>query len=186
MAWKNMRYRSAMSGNRYFGRRCTTKPKKAMTKYIRNVVAASTQQTVTYPRTDPPNFKLDRPFKRRVRVTPAAAATGIRFTDISTSEGAYYGLTSARWQNIKVLAVTAYGLLPQQGDANSNITVTFPNIGANIGATTFNDRGDGNHRPCVKVIEPPTTPLKAADDTGFICTFVAGSVYIVDFYVEFS
>lgn len=179
----------ARSGNKYFKSRCTTRPQKPMLKLIRSVVAASTQAVVSHPRTDPPNFKLDRPFKRRVRVVPSQTATNVTIGDIATLEGSYYGLTQSRWQNIKILCITAYGELPQAATTNEdiNLTLVVPASGSsNIGSSVYQDRGDGNHRPCIKIINPPTTPIYQTNVQTVVCNFNASTVSLIDFYVEFS
>lgn len=178
--------RYASSGNRYFKRRCTTRPQMAMAKYIRNVVSASTQQMVTYPRTDPPNFKLDRPMKRRVRVVLDTTKSNVSAQDIALAEASYYGMNSPRWTTLKVLAVTAYGYLPQKDGGDNGITLQYVASGQDVAGTSYSDRGDGNHRACIKLINPPTTPVIGTSNQTAILNFPGNTVALIDFYVEFS
>lgn len=188
MAMYRRYQRRARYGNKYFTKRSSVRPQKAMGRYIRNVVAASTQPMVTYPRTDPPTFKLDRPFKRRVRVVPAATATSITVADIFRVEAQYYGLTAPRWAAVKIMCLTMYGVTPQQASVTGKpavLNVQIPGSGQ-VGTTTYSDRGDGNHRACIKVVQPPTTGLYNNTATDAVLNFVAGDLELCDFYVEFS
>lgn len=164
----------------YFKSKRCTKPTGRMAKYVRNIVAASTAITVRYPRTDPPNIKLDRPFKRLVRIQIGPEQTNINPSNVSTTESGYYGLSGSRWQSLKVLALTAYGL-----EAVNGIALTFPN-GPQIAQTTFTDAGDLNHRACIKAIMPPTYSRVDANSTSSFVTFPSGAIDFIDVYVEFA
>lgn len=152
-----------------------------MTKFIQNVVARSTGFLVKYPRTDPPAFKTDRPFKRVVRVAPSTSATTLTALQIASTEGGYYGNSSPRWTSVKLLCATFYG-----SETASAIAVTMEIVGAGVATTTYTDSGDDNHRPCIKVIQPPTQSAQLVSNANSLATFAAGSIDIIDCYVEFS
>lgn len=175
----------ARSGNKFFYKKCQQKAGRAMTQLINRAVARSTQACVSYPKTDPPAFKADRPMRRRVRVIPAATATEINYGQIVTEEASYYGKTNPRWNQCKLLCITAYGKLPEQVTGNGGISITVPTNGS-AGDTTYNDIGDGNHRACIKVIQPPTASVFAAGSTNTVVRFPTGQIDIIDFYVEFN
>jgi len=152
------------------------------------VVAASTAITVRRPRTDPPNIKLDRPFKRLVRIQIGPDETLLYSKTVFNTEAGYYGITATgqggtRWTHLKVLAATFYGV--------ENINAIAVNVIASgdVPNTRFTDTGDLNHRPCIKVIMPPTTTAKDFPVSGNGSTlfgFEAGTIDFIDVYVEFS
>lgn len=173
------------SRNNYFNSRCSQKPTKKLAKFVRSVVSASTGTIVKYPRTDPPPFKADRPWRRTVRTVPGAEQTSYHSQQIANTEATFYGLASSetaggRWQSVKPLAVTVYG-----AEVGQSLTVTVPGQG-DMAPTTYTDHGDLNHRPCIKIIFPPTTLFRPTTNETALITFLAGSVDLIDFYVEFS
>lgn len=180
--------RYAKGKNSYFKSKSCTKPTKKLAKFVRNVVAASTAITVRRPRTDPPNIKLDRPFKRLVRIQIAPEDTLLYSKTVFNTEAGYYGITASgqggtRWTHLKVLAATFYGV--------ENINAIAVNIIASgdVPNTRFTDTGDLNHRPCIKVIMPPTTTAKdfpASGNGSTLFGFEAGTIDFIDVYVEFS
>lgn len=168
--------------NSYFKSKRSSRPTKKLAKFVSNVVARSTSTTVKRVRTDPPNIKLDRPFKRLVRVQISDTATSLSARDISYTEGGYYSssTTTARWTNVKILAATFYG----QQDQQIISIAQLPN--GNIAGSTFTDVGDLNHRPAIKMIMPPTMVADSSTSTMARFTFPAGTIEFVDVYVEFS
>lgn len=57
----------------------------------------------------------------------------------------------------------------------------------NNGITSvFNDFGDGTERACVSIDYPVISTLYMPTDAVQVVTFTAGTVALVDFYVEFS
>jgi len=86
--------RYAKGKNSYFKSKSCTKPTKKLAKFVRNVVAASTAITVRRPRTDPPNIKLDRPFKRLVRIQIGPDETLLYSKTVFNTEAGYYGITA--------------------------------------------------------------------------------------------
>lgn len=155
---------------------------------MRSVVSASTAVAVRNPRTDPPNVKFDRPWRRLVRVAIGETAIGLGVQRIARAEAAYYGVESnsttnpgGRWQSCKVLAATFYG---KEGTNAFNVTTGPTGL---VAPTTYTDVGDLNHRPCIKIIYPPTMPteITATTTTNFVA-FTPGSVDFADVYVEFA
>lgn len=166
--------------NSYFKNKRSCRPTKKLAKFVSNVVARSTSTTVRRVRTDPPAIKLDRPFKRLVRIQIPDDTTNINANLISTTEASYYASGEAvRWQTVKILAATFYG---QQDQPIISITQS---ANGNIAATTFTDVGDLNHRPAIKLIMPPTMVADAANATTTRFSFPAGTLEFVDVYVEF-
>ena len=90
-------------------RKVGTRPTGRMARYIRGVVQASTATKVSNPRTDPKPFKATRSMKRLVRMQITDTQTIISPSGILTTEAGYYGMTSRRWNSVKVLAMTFYG-----------------------------------------------------------------------------
>lgn len=159
------------------------KPTKKLMKFVSNVVARSTSTTVRYPRTDPPVFKKDRPFRRVVRYPVGATETNISPQKIAQTEAQYYftpAPAGGRWQNVKILAATFYGA------PNVDEIEVIQNANGNVGQTTYNDGGDLNHRPCIKLIMPPTQVVDNSSATTARFTFATGIIDFVDVYVEFS
>lgn len=169
--------------NTFFKRTCRQQPTRKLAKYVRTIVNSSTGPVVSYPRTDPKAIKRDRPFRRLVRLVIANDQTTITANNVSNTESTYYGLTGNRWQSVKFLCVTAYGPIAVETDATpSRLTI---NSSALTGATTYEDRGDRNHRACIKVILPPTQPAVGATDATAFATFATGAFTFIDVYVEF-
>lgn len=154
-----------------------------MAKFVRNVVSASTATLMKRVRTDPPAFKRDRPWKRLVRIPIIDEDTGVTVNRICQTERGYYGLpaNTVRWQHVKILAITAYGK-----EDGTNIEIGLVPQSSDQALTTFDDAGDKNHRPALKLILPPTSTAHQATSTTNIVAFVAETVDFIDFYCEFS
>lgn len=176
--------------NRYgrsalFKQRFTQRPTKKLNRYIANEVSKITSMSVRYPRTDPPNFKRTRAFKRLIRLPINETQTEFNMNQVAVEEASYYGKTgtgaeNGRWRFMKCLAYTFYGLETVDG-----IQVNITGDGY-AGNTSFSDVGDRNHRACIKVIMPPTTSVHPTDNTSPRATFPAGTLDFIDIYVEMS
>lgn len=165
----------------YGARKGYRRNNKRLIKKIRNVVSASTGTLVQYPRSDPRPFKADRPWKRTIRYVPGATETAVNYKQIIDREATFYSGSTARWQGIKILCLTVYGNV---GDA---LTVTYGGTGDDlIGQTLYTDLGDGTHRPCVKMILPPTSSAMSATNSTNVIAFNAGTVSMIDAYVELN
>jgi len=79
------------------------------------VVAASTAITVRRHGPIHLTSKLDRPFKRLVRIQIGPDETLLYSKTVFNTEAGYYGITATgqggtRWTHLKVLAATFYGV----------------------------------------------------------------------------
>lgn len=166
----------------YFKKNTTSKPTSKMIGLIKKVVSASTGFTVSNPRTDPRNFKTDRPWKRTVRMIPGESIAVITPNSIANTEAAYYGHNVPRWRNIKILAATFYGA----EDVTSIAVEMTSTSDTQTNAARWTDHGDKNHRPCIKIISPALNAAWPTTSASTLYSFDAGSIDCIDVYCEFN
>lgn len=176
--------RSFRAPNPYIKSKVAYTTTKKLDNHIRSVVAKSQAIQVRYPRTDPPGFVHDRTWRRMVRI-PTSSSTSIFPKRIADTELEYYGLPTGntqRWQGLKLLSATFYGT-----EDVDEIQVQYVGTagGAQTATTLYSDAGDKNHRPCIKLIMPPTMTVQTVGGTNPFFTFLSGTVDFVDCYVEF-
>lgn len=155
--------------------------KKFRSKIIRTVQRMSPRQYKAP--FDPPNIRNDYPVRRWVRISVAPTGTSVVSTAIYNKDSNdYTSTTTPRYQSCKLLKLRAYG--PVQGAA---LTLLIPGGGLLEDSASYTDFGDGTRRPCVAVELPATVSKFPNTGTAVtFATFVAGSVEIMDVYVEFS
>lgn len=176
------RYQRYYGRKSYFKRNTTAKPTAKMASYIKRVVSASTGFTVKYPRSDPGNFKTDRPFKRMVRMIPGETIEVISPNSIALTEAGYYGHNIPRWRNVKILSATFYGA----EDVTSIGVEMTSTSDTQTNAARWTDHGDKNHRPCIKILSPALNAAWPTTSASTLYKFDAGSMDCIDVYCEFN
>lgn len=180
-------YRSRSRYGRQSGRssqRMVTRPGGQLTNRFKSKVKSVVTTHVpiqqrTVSRT-PPQFTKDKKWRRVIRITPAAAALSVTYTQLLSIEAGYYGsgAGSNRWQSIKVLGFKAYGT------AGGILNITVLGQTNATGTTSFEDYGDGCERSCISVQMPVDSRAQTGVSGDPIVTFEAGLCQCIDFYVE--
>lgn len=129
----------------------------------------------------PPMFTEDRPWRRTVRYIVPAAGTGVTVSQVLIAEALYYGATASRWNTLKLLGFKAYGQV-----GNTLMYLNIPALSNENGPSSFTDYGDGCNRAVVSVDMPATSGSWGASSSQNLLTFNAGTVQVIDFYVELA
>lgn len=189
------RYNAGMQSNRR-----VYKPNGALTRKFAGKINRTVQ------RIQPRQRKVDKngggnpgihnrtaQWTRTVRIAVNAQSTSLTSTDIFNADALYYGITAttppagtgpSRWRQLKVLGFKAYGL-----QSVTALTITALNESStSSGTSTFTDFSNLNDRCVISVEMPATQGISERDATTGeqIITFGAGTLELVDFYVQFS